>query len=271
MVDLIAGTLGTLACVTGGTMSQKTRFSGRVAIVTGAARGIGAATARRLAAEGAGVLLADREPMVEETAVGIGTSIILDITDADAGERLARAALDVFGRIDVLVNNAGIGGSKRLEDSDDALLARFIDTNLTSVLRVTRGVLPHLASPGGAIVNLSSIFGLVGYPGSTAYAAAKGGVAQVTRQLAADLGPKGIRVNAVAPGVVLTPMTQNHFKDPYYTRMLVDSAPLGRYAEPEELAAAIAFLASDDASFITGVVLPVDGGFLAARRRWDDA
>jgi NAD(P)-dependent dehydrogenase (short-subunit alcohol dehydrogenase family) len=252
-------------------MPHTLRFDGRVAIVTGAARGIGAATARRLAAEGAQVLLADREPMVEDTAAGIGAPLLLDITAPDAGERLARAALDAWGRIDVLVNNAGIGGSKSLEDSDDALLSRFIDTNLTAVLRVTREVLPYLAQPGGAIVNVSSIFGIVGYPGSTAYAAAKGGVAQVTRQLAGDLGPRGIRVNAVAPGVVLTPMTQNHFRDPYYTRMLVDSSPLGRYAEPEELAAAIAFLASDDASFVTGVVLPVDGGFLAARRRWDDA
>lgn len=252
-------------------MSQITRFAGRVAIVTGAATGIGAATARRLAAEGAQVVLADRQPAVEETAKTIGTAIVLDITAADAGEQLVRAALDAYGRIDVLVNNAGIGGSKKLADSDDEFLARFIDTNLTAVLRVTRAVFPHLARPGGSIVNLSSIFGIVGYPGSTAYAAAKGGVAQVTRQLAADYGPAGIRVNAVAPGVVLTPMTQNHFRDPYYTRMLVDSAPLGRYAEPEELAAAIAFLASDDASFVTGVVLPVDGGFLAARRRWDDA
>ena len=245
------------------------RFRERVAVVTGAARGIGAATARRLSAEGAKVLLADREPIVEETAAGIGTAIVLDITAPDAGERLARAALDNYGRIDVLVNNAGIGGSRTLAESDDALLDRFIDTNLTAVLRVTRAVLPHLTRPGGAIVNLSSIFGIVGYPGSTAYAAAKGGVAQVTRQLAADLGPEGIRVNAVAPGVVLTPMTEGHFKDPYYVRMLVDSAPLGRHAEPEELAAAIAFLASDDASFVTGVVLPVDGGFLAGRRRWE--
>jgi NAD(P)-dependent dehydrogenase (short-subunit alcohol dehydrogenase family) len=252
-------------------MGQTARFDGRAAIVTGAARGIGAATARRLAAEGARVLLVDCDAIVEEIATGVGTALVLDITAPDAGERLARTALDAYGRIDVLVNNAGIGGSKKLADSDDALLARFIDTNLTSVLRVTRAVLPHLTRPGGAIVNLSSIFGVIGYPGSTAYAAAKGGVAQVTRQLAADFGPEGIRVNAVAPGVVLTPMTQNHFKDPYYTRMLVDSAPLGRYAEPEELAAAIAFLASDDASFITGVVLPVDGGVLAGRRRWDDS
>ena len=251
-------------------MTPLMRFEGRVAIVTGAAQGIGAATARRLASEGAKVLLADREPAVEETARGVGSAVVLDITAPEAGERLAKAALDAHGRIDVLVNNAGIGGSKALSDSDDALLDRLIDTNLTAVLRVTRAVLPHLTRPGAAIVNLSSVFGLVGYPGSTAYAAAKGGIAQVTRQLAGDLGPEGIRVNAVAPGVVLTPMTENHLKDPYYRRMMIDGAPLGRHASPEELAAAIAFLASDDASFVTGVVLPVDGGFLAARRRWAD-
>jgi meso-butanediol dehydrogenase/(S,S)-butanediol dehydrogenase/diacetyl reductase len=170
-----------------------------------------------------------------------------------------------FGRIDVLVNNAGIGGSKRLDDSDDALIDRFIDTNLAAVLRVTRAILPHLPRPGGRIVNVSSVFGLTGYPGTTAYAVAKAGVAQFTRQLAGDLAPEGILVNAVAPGLILTPMTKGHLANALYTRLMVDGTPLGRKGEPADIAGPVAFLASDDAAFVTGTVLPGDGGFLAAR------
>src|SRR4051812_9107442 len=132
-------------------LPDPTRFAGKVAIVTGAAGGIGAATAARLAAEGAQVLLADREP--DFAAPPGAVTCVVDITSPDAGKRLAEAALDAFGRIDILVNNAGIGGSRPLLDSDDALISRFVDTNLTAVLRVTRDVLPHLTLPGGCVVN----------------------------------------------------------------------------------------------------------------------
>ncbi len=247
-------------------MPDPDRFKGKVAIVTGAADGIGAATAARFAAEGAQVLLADRSAAVAGRAAAIGAvAHQLDVTATGAGEALAQAALDAFGRIDILVNNAGIGGSKRLADSDDALIDRFIDTNLKAVLRITRGVLPHLTRPGGRIVNTSSTLGLAGWPGTTAYAVAKAGVAQFTRQLAGEVGPDGILVNAVAPGVIETQMTENHLKNPYYRRAVLDPAPLRRSGKPEEIAAAITFLASDDASFITGQVLAVDGGWLAAR------
>lgn len=122
-----------------------------------------------------------------------------DVTAPGAGQAMAKAALTAFGRIDILVNNAGIGGSKRLAESDDVLIDAFIDTDLKAVLRITRDVLPHIARPGGRIVNISSTLGLTGWPGTTAYAVAKAGVAQFTRQLAGEVGPEGILVNAVAP------------------------------------------------------------------------
>lgn len=242
------------------------RFSAKGVIVTGAARGIGEAVAARFVAEGARVLLVDVLPEVEATAARLGQPWLLqDVAASGAGEAIAVAALGAFGRIDVLVNNAGIGGSKRLEDSDDALIDRFLATNLAAVLKVTRGVLPHLPRPGGRIINVSSIFGITGYPGTTAYAVAKAGVAQFTRQLAGELAPEGILVNAVAPGLIATPMTTGHRQNALYTRLIVEGTPVERLGTPADIAGPVAFLASEDAAFVTGIVMPVDGGFLAAR------
>ncbi len=247
-------------------MPDPTRFAGKVAIVTGAARGIGEGIAQRFAADGAKVLLVDVLPEVVETAARLGqVALVKSVTDRDAGETIAQAALKAFGRIDFLINNAGIGGSKRLLDSDDALIDRFLDTNLASMLRITRSIVPHLPKPGGRIVNLSSIFGITGYPGTTAYAVAKAGVAQFTRQLAGELAPDGILVNAVAPGLIQTPMTSGHLQNALYTRLMVEGTPVERLGQPADIAGPIAFFCSDDAAFVTGVVMPVDGGFLAAR------
>ena len=247
-------------------MPDPTRFAGQAAIVTGAARGIGAATAARLVADGARVLLADVSPEVMATAAALGaTGLTLDLNARGAGDALVQAALAAFGRLDILVNNAGIGGSKPLVDSDDDLIDRFIDINLKSVLRVTRAAIPHLTRPGGRIISLASTFGIAGYPGTTAYAVAKAGVAQMTRQLAGELGPEGILVHAVAPGVIETAMTTGHLGSDYYRRAVLEPTPLRRAGQPAEVAAVIAFLASADAAYVSGQVIAVDGGWLAAR------
>lgn len=247
-------------------MPEKLRFEGKTAIVTGAARGIGESIAERLASECAKVLLVDVNPDVEATARRLDQIwLVNDVTDPDAGGEIAAAALKAFGRIDILVNNAGIGGSKRLLDTDDAMIDRFLQTNLASLLRITRAVVPHLTRPGGRIINISSIFGLTGYPGTTAYAVAKAGVAQFTRHLAGELGPEGILVNAIAPGVIATPMTVGRQQSALYQRLMVEGTPLERIGLPTDISGPVAFFASDDAAFVTGTVLPVDGGILAAR------
>lgn len=231
-------------------------------MLTGANSGIGLATLEAFIAAGAQVLAVD----LKADAMGANCiPLTLDL-DTDAAPAVIARHAAALGPIDVVVNCAGIGGSKALADSDDALIDRILGVNLRALMRVTRDLLPLMRRPGGSIVNVASVFGEVGRSGTAAYAASKGGVSQLTRQLCADLGPEGIRVNAVAPGVILTAMTREKIEtDPEYRRTMIDGTPVQRIGAPEDVAEAILFLASDRARFISGQILAVDGGWLAVR------
>ena len=237
------------------------RFKDRNVIVTGAARGIGRATVESFLSEGAKVLAVDLDTAdLSDLPV---RSLAMDLTRDEAPAAVVAAARELGGNVDFLINNAGVGGSKALSLSDDALIDRILGTNLRAVLRLTRDVLPDLRD-GGAIVNVASVFGEVGFPGSTAYAVAKAGISQLTRQLVADLSIRGIRVNAVAPGIIRTAMTAHRLEtDDAFNKAMVAATPLNSIGTASQVASVIAFLCSDDASYVTGQVIAVDGGWLA--------
>lgn len=237
------------------------RFKDTTVIVTGAGRGIGRATVERFLSEGAKVLAVDLD--TSELGDLPVHRLAMDLTRDEAPAAVVAAARELGGSVDYLINNAGIGGSKALSLSDDALIDRILGTNLRAVLRLTRDVLPHLRD-GGAIVNVASVFGEVGFPGSTAYAVAKAGISQLTRQLVADLSIRGIRVNAVAPGIIRTSMTAHRLEtDDAFNKAMVAATPLNSIGAASQIASVIAFLCSDDASYVTGQVIAVDGGWLA--------
>jgi glucose 1-dehydrogenase len=252
-------------------MVQRTqeRFAGRVAIVTGAAGGIGAATARRLAEEGAAVVLVDRDgERAERTAAGLATSgpgaraAGADVSNASAWRRVIGIAVEAFGAIDVLVNNACAWEVKPAHELPPEGWRRQLDACLTSAYLGFRACHPHLEARSGSVVNVSSVHALVGIPGHPAYAAAKGGMVALTRQLAVEYGPR-LRVNAVLPGPILT-AAWDRISEADRQRAVATTVAK-RFGAPEEAAAAIAFLASDDASYITGTTLLVDGGWSACR------
>jgi NAD(P)-dependent dehydrogenase (short-subunit alcohol dehydrogenase family) len=248
------------------------RFHGRAAVVTGAAGGIGRATALRLSSEGARVLAVDVQaaPLEDLAAAashdGYGEirTLVCDVAADECPATIVTQCQTEFGRLDILINNAGIGGAHSVSQTDDAEFDRFIAVNLRAVFRLSREALKVLPRPGGRIVNVSSVFGLVGYPGSSSYAVAKAGVAQLTRQMAADYASEGLLINAVAPGVIRTPMTEARISgDAWYRRIMIDTTPVARIGTPEDIAGTIAFLCSDDALFIAGEVIRVDGGWTA--------
>lgn len=248
------------------------RFQGKAAIVTGGGSGIGLAVACRLASEGAAVALIDRSEAALAAAVatvaqhgGIVVTAIADVTDSAAVQRAFAESGDSLGRVDAVINSAGVIARGTLGETSDEEWLRVIHTDLSSMFYAARAAVPFLrATGGGAIVNIASIAGSRGAV-NVAYAAAKGGVASITRQLANELACDGIRVNAVSPGFTATPLNQT-LRDAGAERGWSTRIPLGRYATPEEIAAACAYLASDDASYVTGVDLVVDGGLSAVLR-----
>ena len=254
------------------------RFRGRVAVVTGGTSGIGLATAHRLHAEGASVVMAGRRIDVGEAAAAALASdravfCKTDVTDRAQLDRLFEVAVERFGRLDVVVNSAGTAAFGPVDRLQTKHWQRLIDTNLTALFASCQAAIPHLratlarAEPyailGAAIVNVTSLAAVGGEPGMAAYAAAKAGALNFTRSLALELARDHIRVNAVSPGAVDTPLSAITAKDPRIAPIFDDAIPLGRFGQPDEIASAIAFLAAPEASFITGANLMVDGGVTA--------
>jgi len=244
------------------------RLKDRVAIVTGAAGGIGLATAKRFASEGARVVVADIDPARIDAAVaalgagpGQAIGVRVDVTDRASVDAMVAAAKQAWGRIDCLVNNAGITLDARLVKMTPEQFDRVIDVNLKGVFHCTQAVADTMILQGsGVILNASSVVGLYGNFGQTNYAATKAGLIGFTKTWARELGPKGIRVAAVCPGFVATPILDT-IPEAVMQKM-VDKVPLGRLGKPEEIASVYAFLASDDASYINGAVIEVSGGIM---------
>ncbi|MGH7335268.1 MAG: SDR family NAD(P)-dependent oxidoreductase [Candidatus Rokuibacteriota bacterium] len=248
------------------------RLAGKVALISGGARGMGAVEARLFAKEGARVVLGDileaeGKAVQEEirAAGGAATFVTLDVTREADWEGAVATAEHLYGRLDVVVNNAGIGGGHRIEDTTLEQWERTMAVNATGVFLGTRAAIPALRrAGGGSIVNISSQLGLVGTDNSSPqYQASKGAVRLLTKATAIQYAKEGIRANSVHPGPSVTAMTERRRADPEQHRLMLSRIPLGRYGQPEDVALGVLYLASDESSFVTGSELVIDGGWTA--------
>lgn len=243
------------------------RFSGKVVVVTGGGSGIGEAAARRFAAEGARVVVADVREQAWTRVVGeLGGAphmgVTVDVIDPTAIDRMIATTIERFGRLDALVNNAGMGSFGKVTDIDLDHWNTVMTVDVTSIFWASRQALPHLEKTGGSIVNVASASGMAADYGFAAYNAAKAAVLNLTRAMAIDHAP-AVRVNAVSPGLTATPLATGLTENPTIMQAYDGVLPMARPARPDEIAAAIAFLASDDASYVNGHNLVIDGGMTA--------
>ena len=244
------------------------RLKDKTAIITGGGTGIGRATATAFCREGAKVILfGRRKEKLEKTAEELGDSALVvqgDMTNNNDLDQLINQALQNFKGIDILVNNAGLFNGAPLHETTDSQWDEMMDINIRSVFQLTRRVLPvMLAQKNGSIIHISSILGLIAVPQVAAYNVSKGALNQFSRSIAVEYGPSGIRSNSICPGLIETDMTADLMKDDELMKEWSKDYPIGRFGKPEDIASACLYFASDESSFVTGTVLPVDGGFTA--------